>query len=393
MKLLLLSFYYPPDIGPGSIRAQSLVDALESNTQDDIQIDVLTTMPNRYLKFGADAAGHQRVGSTTIHRFGIPVHNNGILDQALAFGFYLIAVLRTARTKKWDVVIATSSRLLTASLGFWIAKRSGAKLYLDVRDLMTDTMESIFRANFLSIFIPLLRTIERRTYRAAYGINAVSAGFIPHITRIAPRVRVTQYTHGIDDDFLNAEFSLLPSNDLPLIVYAGNIGEGQGLHLILPDVASELEGKVRFRVIGDGGRRKLLETILKEKAISNVEIRDTVSRNSLISEYRSADLLLVHLNDYEAFHKVLPSKIFEYAATGKPILAGVAGYSAYFLRQGIKGVEVFNPCDAVGMRLSLLHLLKGPRIFERSEFLSAYRRKFIMSKMAKDILSINGDTK
>jgi len=31
-----------------------------------------------------------------------------------------------------------------------------------------------------------------------------------------------------------------------------------------------------------------------------------------------ADVLFLHLNAYKAFEKVLPSKIFEYAATGRP---------------------------------------------------------------------------
>ena len=46
----------------------------------------------------------------------------------------------------------------------------------------------------------------------------------------------------------------------------------------------------------------------------------------------STDVLFLHLNDYSAFRKVIPSKIFEYAATGKPIVAGVSGYAAEFLR-------------------------------------------------------------
>ena len=47
-------------------------------------------------------------------------------------------------------------------------------------------------------------------------------------------------------------------------------------------------------------------------------------------------ILFIHLNAYPAFEKVLPSKIFEYAATGKPILAGVSGYSADFIRNNLK---------------------------------------------------------
>jgi hypothetical protein len=51
MRILLLSFYYPPDIGPGPLRAQALVEALlhvaEHSDLSDLKIDIVTTLPNR----------------------------------------------------------------------------------------------------------------------------------------------------------------------------------------------------------------------------------------------------------------------------------------------------------------------------------------------------------
>ena len=85
----------------------------------------------------------------------------------------------------------------------------------------------------------------------------------------------------------------------------------------------------------------------------------------LLEHYRKADILFLHLNNFRAFEKVLPSKIFEYAATGKPILAGVSGYASKFLREQIVGVQVFNPCDIVGMTAGLNKLLSGPKFFDR----------------------------
>jgi glycosyltransferase involved in cell wall biosynthesis len=113
-------------------------------------------------------------------------------------------------------------------------------------------------------------------------------------------------------------------------------------------------------------------------------------REGLFEQYRSADILFLHLNDYQAFHKVLPSKIFEYAATGKPILAGVGGYAAAFLREKVPGVAVFEPCDPAAMHRSFQRLLDGPRMIDRRDFCARYLRKNIMREMARDILSLGG---
>ena len=116
------------------------------------------------------------------------------------------------------------------------------------------------------------------------------------------------------------------------VLYAGHIGEGQGLHAILPELARRMARTVCFRVIGDGGRKNALQMALALYGIENIEISSPISRDELIREYQDADVLFFHLNDHEAFKKALPSKLFEYAAMGKSIWAGVAGYTAEFVR-------------------------------------------------------------
>ena len=81
---------------------------------------------------------------------------------------------------------------------------------------------------------------------------------------------------------------------------------------------------------------------IKDQQVDNVEICDPVNRDSLLIEYSNTDILFLCLNDKAAFLKVLPSKLFEYAATGKPILAGVSGYAAKFIDENIVGCEVFS---------------------------------------------------
>src|SRR5690606_27667563 len=106
----------------------------------------------------------------------------------------------------------------------------------------------------------------------------------------------------------------------------------------------------------------------------------------LITAYQEADVLFLHLNDYDAFRKVLPSKIFEYAALGKPIWAGVAGYSADFIRQFVPNATVFSPCnveEAVSA-FSSLSLVTKPR----HEFVERFARVKIMQELASDIIQL-----
>ena len=48
MKILILTFYYPPDLCAGSFRTGELVSALNSAREVGTSIEVITTMPNCY---------------------------------------------------------------------------------------------------------------------------------------------------------------------------------------------------------------------------------------------------------------------------------------------------------------------------------------------------------
>lgn len=391
MKILLLSFYYPPDLCAGSFRAAALVEALRQVGGGTATIDVMTTRPNRYASHAAThAADVEKVPGLTIRRFDLPPHQSGIADQMRAYRSYANGVWRATRGKKWDVVVATSSRLMTAALGAEVAKRAKARFYLDLRDLFTDTASGLFGAMPMRVALPALRWLERRTLKVADRVNVVSPGFVPYLTQVAQRHDCRVFTNGIDEVFLSEDFCKPEAGpSVPrLIVYAGNIGDGQGLHRILPEAARAMAGLAHFRLIGDGGRRAELEESLAAAGTTNVTLLPPVPRESLFEHYREADALFLHLNHHAAFQKVLPSKIFEYAATGKPIVAGVAGCAARFLQDEVSGTSLFAPCDTTGMVEAVASLADMPGRFDRSSFRAKFARRRIMKAMAEDILDL-----
>jgi glycosyltransferase involved in cell wall biosynthesis len=112
-----------------------------------------------------------------------------------------------------------------------------------------------------------------------------------------------------------------------------------------------------------------------------------MDRGNLIKEYIKTDVLFLHLNDYDAFRKVLPSKLFEYAAMNKPILAGISGYSSEFVKLEINDCEVFLPTD-VDDAIKKLEKLNYP-IEHRTQFIEKYNREKIMHEMANDVYELN----
>jgi len=388
LKLLILSFYYHPDLSAGSFRTTALVNALLEDLPAHAHIELITTLPNRYSSFSSEAPELEEHPRLTIRRIALPSHKSGMLDQAKAFLVYANEVHRLTREARYDLIYATSSRLMTASLGAFISRRHKTPLYLDIRDIFVDTIKDVLPKKKTWLLKPVFSLLEGMTIRTAKKVNLVSAGFLPYFKASYPDQSYSTFTNGIDDEFLKAQ----PEEEKPnapriwQVVYAGNMGEGQGLHNVIPKLAKHFEGKLNFRLIGDGGRLEALKESLRSEGCTNVELLNPVKRNELIQVYQSADVLFLHLNDYDAFRKVLPSKVFEYAALGKPVWAGVSGYAADFICENIGNAAVFAPCDveAAVSAFDKLKMSTGPR----SDFVKNFSRVNIMSNMSKEILSL-----
>lgn len=327
-----------------------------------------------------------------ILRIALPRHMGGMFDQSKAFISYFRGVLRRTANERYDIVFVTSGRLMSTVLGALISRRQKTRLYLDIRDIFVDTIKDVLPGRFSWAVAPVFSVLEKWAVGTADKVNLVSSGFSEYFTSRYPDQRFSYFTNGIDDEFMAAaptESSVRTRRDesQPLtVLYAGNLGEGQGLHTIIPGLAKAMGPRIRFRIIGEGARRHALETCLAQSGVTNVEMLSPVNREALLEAYRSSHVLFLHLNDYDAFKKVLPSKLFEYAAMGKPVWAGVAGYAAKFVALEISNSAVFKPCD-VAAAVSAFEQLEI-RDEPRREFLEKYARAKISMELAEDVLAV-----
>ena len=387
MRILVLSFYFEPDLCAGSFRNTPLIKQISKLLPSGSELVVITTKPNRYKSYKVDAPSFVKSGNIKIHRIEIPVHKSGMKDQIRSFYSFYKKAKKISNNYNFDLVYASSSRLFTAFLGRKIASKIKVPLYLDVRDIFVDTMDNILTSRILRFLaLPLLKYFENITFKSATHINLISEGFYSYFYTKYPGSNYSFYSNGIDDLFLGNNKSNKIQGEVFNIVYAGNIGEGQGLDKILPSAAKILGEKYQFQVYGDGGEKNRLESKIKKYGVKNITIHNPVERNELLKIYSSADFLFLHLNSFKAFEKVLPSKLFEYAAFDLPIIAGVNGYSREFINKNIENSLVFDPCDYEVFTEKLLSY-KYKKV-KRTEFVENFQRTTINDKMAKSILNL-----
>lgn len=388
MRILYLTYYFRPDLCAGSFRNSSLFEAVLNQIGENDFVHVITTIPNRYGSYSVEGLKEESGKNYRIDRLTVPMHASGMAEQAKAFRAYYNGAMKLIKGEHYDMVFASSSRLFTAYLGKKCAVKNHCPLYLDIRDIFVDTMKDIFKdKKFIQIpAVWALGFIERYTFKNANHINLISGGFRSYFQKYT-KPTYSEYTNGIDDVFIEAGKEPSVDKGKPYIItYAGNMGSGQGLEKIVPEAAKKLGPDYKFRLIGDGGTRKLLEAKQKELNVDNVELLNPVARKELIEYYKDSTFLFFHLNDLEAFKKVMPSKMFEYGAFDKPIIAGVGGFAAQFVEKNIPNHILFKPTDVDDfVRQMKTYQIKFER---RDEFIQNFSRKSIDEKLAASIVGL-----
>lgn len=281
-------------------------------------------------------------------------------------------------------------------MGYLVSKITRKPLYLDIRDIFSDNIQSLefFKGPIGKIFIKLFKKIESLIISHAKWINFVSPGFFtyPHIKKLKKYIHL--FTNGIDDIFMDNRVAIagaLSNKKLQVpikIIYAGNIGLGQGLESIVLPLADHYKDKILFQLIGDGSLVDSIQRRISEKKLKkNIQLIPPVNRIRLLKYYNDADIFLLQLNDILAFKKVLPSKIFDYGSFDKPMLAGVLGVARSFIKEHLPKANLFNPGDYKSVIKIIDKIFDdGLPLVNNSLFIQKFSRKKIMDSMLDSMI-------
>jgi len=113
------------------------------------------------------------------------------------------------------------------------------------------------------------------------------------------------------------------------IVFTGNIGEAQGLDLLVDTALRLKDTNVRWFLVGDGRAREKLERRVIENNLSNIVIFvGKVTEEEANRYIHFADCAYLSFKKNKLFDMTLPAKLQSYMACGTPILAAAGGESA-----------------------------------------------------------------
>ena len=138
-----------------------------------------------------------------------------------------------------------------------------------------------------------------------------------------------------------------------VVSYIGTLGMAHALETVVDAARLSEDPEVLFLIAGTGANEDALRAYAE--GVENVRLISKLPREEALKLLKASDVSLIHLKDNPVFRTVLPSKMFEAMAFGKPIILGVRGEAERLLKEAESGI-CFTPESATELNKALLAL-------------------------------------
>lgn len=242
---------------------------------------------------------------------------------------------------KPDIIIASSPHPLTMIAGIKIAKRYKIPCICEVRDFWP---EVFFTGGVLkedSIIGKILKRGERWIYEKSNSIIFLKEGDKHYIIdnkwdiKNGGKIELEKchyINNGINVEKFNKQIKSNALNDEDLnsskftVVYAGSIRPVNNVGNII-DAAVKLKeyNNIQFLIYGQGNQVEELKKRIRDEGLKNVKMKGYVSKDYIpyILSKSSVNILNYSQEKYNWSRGNSSNKLFEYMASGKPIISTV----------------------------------------------------------------------
>lgn len=323
MKILVISFYYPPEIGAAPSRVSNMVEGLQ---KEGAEVEVLTCLPN-YPK-GRIFEGYRHclkrcetINGIKIYRYwtysSVSKRPLARLMAMLVFSMALwLFGLRVRKVRSYDRVIIQSPPLMvgySAMLLFGCLYRKIT--VLNISDLWPTSAVELGAIKKDSYYYKCLAMMERFIYRNAFVYQAQSQEIIDHIEAFGFKkphflYRNLQPTPVVVNQSCNADRTCIR------LVYAGLLGVAQDILGMIQHIDFQRLG-AELHIYGGGNQAEAIEAYAKTHNCSvychGYKPKEEITR-LLGSFHASIVPLIVEIKG------AVPSKIFDLLPHGTPVL-------------------------------------------------------------------------
>ncbi len=392
--ILFISPYYPPEKGAAAVCVSEDARGLVKLGH---RVTVLTTVPNYPTGIvppeyrGRLLQCEVMDGVEVVRAWSYTSPNKGFLRRILAqLSFGCLAPLIGGKAVGHpDIIIVQSPPLFDAIAVRTLARLKRCPFIFMVSDLWPESAVQL-GALRNPLLIKLSEWLEWSTYQRASLVWVVTEGIRDRLVErgLEPE-RIFLLTNGVD----TGRFHPVPKeqararlgwDDRFTILYAGTHGLSHGLATVL-EATQRIQDRPEIHIVlaGDGAEKANLVEQARQLGLSNVTFLDPFPHELVPTLLCAADVCLVHVRNIPLFEGMLPIKMFEAMACGRPILLGIKGEARRLAEQEAGAAMYVEPENVEALASAMLYLYEHQ---DYAEALGRRGRAYIEARFSYDHL-------
>ena len=330
MRVLFLLLYHPEPYESSNLYAH-LIDEFEKNGHEVTVVSAAKENQPSTLKREKDIEV-LRVKTQKI--FNVHPLLKGIATVRMPYQFKR-AIKKYLSKYEFDLVVTPTPPITFVDVVVWLKKKHPLQSYLILRDIFPQNARDLGMMKNPLLF-NYFRKKEKKLYRYSDYIGCMSQGNINYVIRHNPEVLTRkllllpnwQKAEALSerDESVKKQYGLAGKY---VAIFGGNIGEPQKIENIVSLARAYLyNNHIIFLVMGNGTRRKYLEQMAADYALTNLVIKDAVPRQDYQKLVCSADVGLISLSEKFTIPNI-PSKTLSYFNARIPVLAAIDANTDY----------------------------------------------------------------
>jgi glycosyltransferase involved in cell wall biosynthesis len=307
---------------PGDPRIRRQAEALD---EAGYEVDVL-------CRYSGNQPPKQKFGNVTAYRImNAPARENKIIYFFQSILFLIVAFFRLVLLsikRKYKVIQAHNLPDYLIFAGIF-HKIFGVKLILDIHDPSVDLFEEKWPGNKNKFLKYVMRKAEKYSCKLADHLITVTKTCKERLVeRSNPPQKITLVLNTANESLFkfNSDRQFKEITKGVKLMYHGTIAERFGLHDVINAMPFLLKN-IPESILNIYGRYENSYYVKLEKLVNNLNLADNVNFNDKIIREQIPDLINNHdigivpylQTDY--MNLALPTKAFEYIATGLPIVS------------------------------------------------------------------------
>ena len=329
---------FPPEVGAGPARATEMARQWLAR---GARVSIITAFPTRRIPGALSPAAHddyRRRFSTletweslnVLRSWVYPAREGGAARTIANNLSFMVTSFANGlhRLTKPNVIIASSPPFFAKVAGYSLARALNVPIVLELRDLWPDYLVGLGQLRKHSFAARALFWLEARMLNGADHVVTVTDGFARRVREkgVKPE-RITTIPNGVNTELYFPAPDSTENRDEFTVGYLGTFGVGQALESVVESAAilNQRSLKVRFRLVGDGPRRRRIMDLVSAAGLENIVLEPPIEKTATPAFYRECDVCLVPHAPVSEFADTIPSKLFEIMACAKPVVASVIG--------------------------------------------------------------------